>query len=832
MYIWDFFCTFALEIENDSNLYNPMFKLLAIRVLDGCAKHVKKCLHDNVYYYFSTDYRFEVKDRVYRGSKYSDPLSDSYFTPAPTQHFGELKIYKPTINVNAIVGKNGDGKSSIVELIIRLVNNYIARHLKNESMTGVQKLLLVKGVYAELYFQIDNIIYRLFAAQKSEGIQIVADITPLLEKGETQFVLRQIKPAPYEVMETIYTLISNYSHYAYNMFDFRNEWVAEGDDIFNEETQNKVFWMHRIFHKNDGYITPLSIHPYRTSGNIDINRETLLSRQRLLYLFVKSTDEPNAFRNILGKKAVGIRLTPTKTSKLYERSIKTFFLTHRGKDTSFDWVIDPLRKEVHGITKILRRKRLDREQLFNIQYSINHLLETYIKDAESSLDRILFGAEWNTETREMYNTFLSRMLNEMSTTKNLNVKATRSSIQQYLTIFKSLTNGLNEQFDKTEDKAVINMIFENLPSAQRLELLGNYKSYNLQQIARLYTIFTLALRYQVDPRILYAPFNQISNKEKAQLYKIYKTLSIFETYPKYKDIIAHEEKKWGEESTYEFTPKTLNRLFKQLDEDMRNESHITRKLVQTENYLHQEKDIYDEPDLEIDYPIQDPTSKIKHISCVANYYGASIVDIFHLVPPIFDYDIVLQNGESYMEFETLSSGEKQLLNNIGAVLYHLQNIDTSVVEYNTVNLILEEIELYFHPEFQRVLVNRIIEQIYGIKWKHIQNINITFVTHSPFVLSDIPKNNVLFLKNGKPYYEMQENTFGANIHSLLKNGFFLPNLPIGEFANQKINELFRKLNSGEYDKTQESIEKIRQEISLIGESYLREQLYRLLREKQ
>ena len=62
---------------------------------------------------------------------------------------------------------------------------------------------------------------------------------------------------------------------------------------------------------------------------------------------------------------------------------------------------------------------------------------------------------------------------------------------------------------------------------------------------------------------------------------------------------------------------------------------------------------------------------------------------------------------------------------------------------------------------------------------------------------------------------------------LLKNGFFLPNLPIGEFAYQKIDELFRKLNERQYDDADEA--QIRQEISIIGEPYLREQLYRLLR---
>ena len=108
----------------------------------------------------------------------------------------------------------------------------------------------------------------------------------------------------------------------------------------------------------------------------------------------------------------------------------------------------------------------------------------------------------------------------------------------------------------------------------------------------------------------------------------------------------------------------------------------------------------------------------------------------------------------------------------------------------------------------------------------MKNINIVFVTHSPFILSDIPKCNVLFLKDGMPKDIMQENTFGANVHTLLKNGYFMPNLPIGEFAYGKINNLFGKLNSGELDPNND-LDDIYQEILLVGEPFLRNQLLML-----
>lgn len=185
------------------------------------------------------------------------------------------------------------------------------------------------------------------------------------------------------------------------------------------------------------------------------------------------------------------------------------------------------------------------------------------------------------------------------------------------------------------------------------------------------------------------------------------------------------------------------------------------------------------------------------------------------------------NGQ-YIPLSSLSSGEKQKLTSFSAIIYHLRNLENHSSEskgYENVNIMLEEIELYFHPECQRGIIKSLISMIEGCHFRNIKNINLLFVTHSPFVLSDIPKRNVLFLKDGKPDMSMQENTFGANIHSMLKNGFFLPNLPMGDFAYHKIDTLFKKFNT--LDFTEDELDKMYQEIKLVGEPYLRKQLLEL-----
>jgi len=198
-------------------------------------------------------------------------------------------------------------------------------------------------------------------------------------------------------------------------------------------------------------------------------------------------------------------------------------------------------------------------------------------------------------------------------------------------------------------------------------------------------------------------------------------------------------------------------------------------------------------------------------------------------PAIYSWDILFQyrGQDELIPFSSFSSGEKQKLYNIGAIVYHLSNINTSSgdIKYDAVNIILEEIELYFHPEWQRTLIFDLMDMIRQTKLDNINSINIIFVTHSPYILSDIPKTNVLFLKDGMPSYNMQENTFGANINSLLKNGFFMPGLPIGEFAHYKIDSIFSKLHSG--DISDEELKKIKQDILLVGEPFIRQQLMTL-----
>lgn len=87
------------------------FKLLAIRPLDNCNPKFLKNLIPNQTYQFYNDYVFHYEDNdltknVINIEKLEQTVPENFYNQ------GETKI-----NISAIVGKNGSGKSSLVDLL-------------------------------------------------------------------------------------------------------------------------------------------------------------------------------------------------------------------------------------------------------------------------------------------------------------------------------------------------------------------------------------------------------------------------------------------------------------------------------------------------------------------------------------------------------------------------------------------------------------------------------------------------------------------------------------------------------------------------------------------
>lgn len=237
----------------------------------------------------------------------------------------------------------------------------------------------------------------------------------------------------------------------------------------------------------------------------------------------------------------------------------------------------------------------------------------------------------------------------------------------------------------------------------------------------------------------------------------------------------------------------------------RDHSHATTRFRQAVNFL-KYKELYTIPAnrfIDIHQLSLRINRLMKKLQAEAN-------KIIEFIPASFYHaELKLDDGS---HFNDLSSGEKQRIYVINSLKYHLANLNSvtneGLLNYSSVNIIFDEIELYFHPDLQRKFISFLLENLSTNLFPNIFEINFCFITHSPFILSDIPSENILFLKKDDMKKEKNTGlmTFGANIHELLMNGFFMENT-LGAFALKQVKEIIdfynKVINTGAGKKKEE-----------------------------
>ncbi len=150
-------------------------------------------------------------------------------------------------------------------------------------------------------------------------------------------------------------------------------------------------------------------------------------------------------------------------------------------------------------------------------------------------------------------------------------------------------------------------------------------------------------------------------------------------------------------------------------------------------------------------------------------------------------------------------------------------------------IFIDEGELYYHPEWQRRYLATLLDMLQLCKEE--ARLQVVFTTNSPFVLSDVLKEDVQYL-SGRP--DEFGDTLGQNIHTLLKNNFFM-DYTIGEYSRKLIEAIIVQIGQADeesrkqkndminyFDETEDEYEMLGFLIEQIGEPIYRDKLGKML----
>ena len=717
------------------------------------AKMMQKSLYGREDWLYIND-GFSISGDVENGFNVTirEDAFDSEFLLYTTEHGVKVSI-------SAIVGQNGTGKSTIIDMILRTLNNLSAAIMgETFNYSSAQHLHYIDHVYASVAVYLDHEVKVLTVNGRNVSISTVdednhCDTIKIFEEqseGDVDEPLKYQKGKHAYLSEWFYTIVSNYSLYAYNYRDYESERtsVAKLERLYGdiEHLKNEdYFWLKGVFHKNDGYQTPVVVHPMREEGYINASKENMLGKNNLVNL---------AFYEVKKKDEEG-------------KTIREF----------------PLR-------------------IINNTYEVVGFTFKYKEENEYE------GFE------ELY---LGKLL---SANKN---KDEKEYLKQR---FVSMVNPICKFWAK-QMRLILKEDIETLPNLKR----------------------------------------------QAWEYVAYKTLKIIQTYKPY-------EKDWNWLSGDRYKESFIENY---IHDVLHDQTHRTKKLRQqlaflafldTDDYYAIKEDVVftDNVDLFIKtYQGEFFYKSEKKSNRPTIDFKFQKEDL--LPPPIADVTLMIVKREDKMAFKNnpksvelipftgLSSGERQIAYTLGNVLYHLVNINSTVqddslershlsfLKYNHVCMLMDEVELYYHPDLQRKFVKLLLDSITSVPLDNIYDINITLVTHSPFVLSDIPKSNILCLQKGN-FEKQRGQTFGANIVDMLSESFFLQGT-MGDIAQTCINDfvdfyfMHRRVQSRrenenkqrwhikdmELDKAFEKQKsKFNYVTSIIGEEYLQKELREMYEE--
>lgn len=122
-------------------------KIIGVQILEGTNPNIRRSLELGWYPLIKCKNDIDLNDKDILLLD-EDSCPDEYY---------KINQELPSISVSAIVGKNGSGKSSLLEIIYRVLNNFAATLLAPMQKNGDDtEVLYTEGLEARLFFELDG----------------------------------------------------------------------------------------------------------------------------------------------------------------------------------------------------------------------------------------------------------------------------------------------------------------------------------------------------------------------------------------------------------------------------------------------------------------------------------------------------------------------------------------------------------------------------------------------------------------------------------------------------------------------------------------------------
>jgi predicted ATP-binding protein involved in virulence len=170
--------------------------------------------------------------------------------------------------------------------------------------------------------------------------------------------------------------------------------------------------------------------------------------------------------------------------------------------------------------------------------------------------------------------------------------------------------------------------------------------------------------------------------------------------------------------------------------------------------------------------------------------------------------LTIHKNSQEIELDWLSDGEKGLMALAGDLAWHLAiTYPHSLNPLHEAGLVLiDEIELHLHPEWQRIIIQRLTQTFPGCQF--------IVTTHSPQVLSNVQPEciHILAIEDDNVVVKRPERSYGRDSNRILEDIMGVSKRP--PEIEARILELFRIIHDGELDRAKDLIQDLATEIGI------------------